>query len=120
MILFIDDEPRELDSHRRELEMSGYSVFFKADVDDALEFLDQNVNEVKLLIVDIMMPVGEAFKDAPHDGLRTGLDLYERIRTKFNELPIVILTHVADEGVRDTFNNEPNCWFRRKEDVLPL
>jgi CheY-like chemotaxis protein len=119
MILFVDDEQRELDSHRLELEMSDHSVIFKSDVDKALEFLEKNPDQVRLLILDIMMPVGESFKDARHDGLRTGIDFYDRIRARLPKLPVIVFTHVADESVREKFNNELNCWFYRKEDVLP-
>ena len=121
MILFVDDEPRELDSHRLELEMSGYGVVFESDVDNALQFIEENRDNIELLILDIMMPVGKAFENARHEGMRTGIDFYERIRKTFANLPVIIFTNVTDELVMGKFSeeNEANCWFLRKADFLP-
>jgi CheY-like chemotaxis protein len=119
MILFVDDEPRELDSYKLELEMSGYDLVFEPDVDNALQFLEENQNEIKILILDLMMPVGKAFENAPHEGMRTGMDFYDRIRKTLPSLPVIIFTNVTDEQVESKFGKETNCWFLRKANFLP-
>lgn len=121
MILIIDDEAREMDSYVRELKLSGYRVVFQKDVDDALEFLRQNLQDIRLVILDIMMPPGKAFKgENTRDGLRTGMFFYGRIREMAPDLPVVILTNVRDERVAKRFHKENRCWFLRKEDYLPF
>ncbi len=119
MILFVDDEMREMDSYKLELEMSKYTVVFEPDVDKALAFLEEAYNDIELLILDIMMPQGKNFEAARHEGLRTGVDFYESIRKTHPELPVIILTNVSDESVRERFNGEAYCWFRQKTRVLP-
>lgn len=119
MILFVDDEPRELDSHRLELEMSGHEVVFESDVDNALLFIGESRDKIELLILDIMMPVGKAFENAHHEGMRTGIDFYDSIRTMLASLPVIIFTNVTNEQVIERFSDEANCWFLRKADFLP-
>ena len=121
MILFIDDEKREMDSYVKELGFSGYKVSFQNDADDALRFFEGNLSRLDLLILDIMMPPGSSFKDVDTDlGLRTGVRFYERIREKAPDLPVMILTNVSDERVADRFRRENKCWLLRKEEYLPF
>jgi DNA-binding response OmpR family regulator len=121
MILFIDDERREMDSYYLELELSGYQVRFKTDVDAALIFFDDHLDSINMVILDIMMPPGKIFANSDTKlGLRTGLPVFERLREKSPHLPILILTNVSDTEVRNRFRQEDRCWFYRKEDVLPF
>jgi CheY-like chemotaxis protein len=119
----IDDEKREMDSYVMELELSEYQyeVSFQKEVDAALEFVQENLKRIDLLILDIMMPPGSAFKDVDTKmGLRTGIHFYETIRETAPDLPVMILTNVSDERVADRFRRENKCWFLRKEDYLPF
>jgi DNA-binding response OmpR family regulator len=121
MILFLDDERRIMDSYVRELEFSGYQVAFQSDVDTALKFFEENLPQIDLIILDIMMPAGSTFKDVDtRQGLRTGLYMYEKIRQKASNVPVIILTNVSDEKVAERFRSENKCWFFRKEDYLPF
>lgn len=121
MILFVDDEKREMDSYVQELELSRYEVSFQTDVDVALNVFDEEFNRIDLLILDIMMPPGSSFDNSETEmGVRTGVRFYERIRERTTDLPVVILTNVSDEGVRERFCGESKCWFLRKEDYLPF
>lgn len=120
MILFVDDEKREMDSYVKELDFSGYKVSFQNDVDDALMFFEENLNRIDLLILDIMMPPGSSFKNVDTElGLRTGVHFYESIRQKTPDLPVMILTNVSDKRVAERFRREHKCWFFRKEDYFP-
>ena len=119
MILFTDDEKREMDSYLMELEMSFPDVIFKDTVDEALKVIGENRDKLKLLILDIMMPPGNEFKDSPDKGLRTGVHFYESVRRILPDLPVVIFTNVNDAGVRERFEGDFRCWFLKKEDYLP-
>ena len=120
MILFVDDEPREMDSYRRELELSGFTVVFKSAVDDALKYLDEHPATVDLLILDVMMSPGVVFKGVPDKGLRAGVHFYQRIRRTLPRLPVIVFSNVNDYALRQQFANEDNCWLFQKEDLLPF
>lgn len=121
MILFIDDEPRYMDSYIRELELSKYEVVFQHNVDEALKFFEDNLTRINLIILDIMMPPGSSFKDVDTQlGLRTGVYFYERVRQTAPELSIIILTNVSDIQLANQFKREKNCWLLRKEEYLPF
>lgn len=121
MILFIDDEKREMDSYIEELKLSGLDVTFQRDVDSALRLFQTKMDQIDLTILDIMMPPGRAFEnDDTNGGLRTGLWLYEKLREMRPELPIAIFTNVSDERVAERFRKEQNCWFLSKRDYLPF
>lgn len=120
MILVVDDEKRTLDSYLQELALSGFEVRYESSVDEGLKFLEMNATEVKLLILDVMMPSGEAFDDdATEKGLRTGVYFYERVRKTNEQLPIMIFTNVVDDGVRRKFEQDKYCRFFQKEELLP-
>jgi CheY-like chemotaxis protein len=89
-------------------------------VDDALEFIEGAAGEVRLLVLDIMMPPGRSFDSAQtRYGLDTGIRFYERVRRHSPALPVIILTNVTDEEAARHFRAQPSCWFLRKRDYLP-
>lgn len=121
MILMIDDEPWETESYVDDLKLSGWDVIFKSNVDDGLLFLRENLDQIKLLILDIMMPPGKTLSDVDTQyGLRTGVHLFRQIRMLTPDLPIWFLTNVSDEQVAEQFRQEKNCRFLHKEDFLPV
>jgi CheY-like chemotaxis protein len=121
MILVIDDEAREMDSYVQELRLCGFEVSFFREVDAALEFFGEHMRDIDLLILDIMMPPGNAFKDENTlRGLRTGLFFFERVRSSVPEVPTIILTNVSDPHIAARFEHAANCLYLRKEDYLPF
>lgn len=121
MILMIDDEPRHMDSYRRELEYSGYDVEYFTSVDEALRALPARQEQVELMILDIMMPPGAAFKDVDtQEGLRTGERLFERVRATLPNLPVMILTNVSRARLEGRFKRERACRLLQKEEYLPF
>jgi CheY-like chemotaxis protein len=125
MILLIDDEPRGISSYKEDLQLElepKYEVKYLKRVDDALRFFEEKAGQIDLIILDIMMPPGESFRDdkTTESGLRTGVSFYERVRKTAPKLPVIILTNVSDPRVLDRFNREANCWFLQKKDVLPF
>jgi CheY-like chemotaxis protein len=121
MILFVDDEIRGVDSYITELHLSGFDVSFQENVDEALRVLEERIDDVDLVILDIMMPPALTFIDMDTQlGLRTGLRFYEKIRQEAPGLPVIILTNVVDERVRQTFSTDSHCSFLMKEECLPF
>lgn len=121
MILFVDDEKRRMDSYVQDLVLSGHKVEFKSDVDSALEFFAENRTQIKLLILDIMMPTGESFDDAQTDyGLRTGIAFYHNIREQNPSLPTIIFTNVSDEKLAEEISRGSNVLFCQKDNFLPF
>ena len=120
MILFVDDERRHISSYVTELEELGYTVVCENSVDQALQFLDRNRSNLKLIILDIMMPPGQAFKKLDTDeGRRTGVFFFERVKERAPELPVIVLTNVADDELMDRLRDEKNCWYFQKKHYLP-
>lgn len=122
MILFVDDEKRYMDTYMLELVICGYDdkVRLETNVDTALQYFERNLDKIELIILDIMMPAGESFKNSNTLlGLRTGVDFYERVRKGTSALPVIIFTNVSDPSLAERFSNEKNCMFMRKTDYLP-
>ncbi|SEI38296.1 DNA-binding response regulator, OmpR family, contains REC and winged-helix (wHTH) domain [Lachnospiraceae bacterium A10] len=82
-ILVVDDEDRIRKLVRDFLTREGYSVIEAADGEEALNQFDTNP-DLKLIILDVMMPKMDGFEVA------------KRIR-KTSKLPIIMLTAKADE-----------------------
>lgn len=123
MILFIDDEPRIMDSYRRyleaKLEPSGHQVVFYSNVDQAWEYFEQHLVELELIILDIMMPSGKRFTaEQTNGGLETGLVFYDMVRQLSPKLPVLVFTNFYDEGVEKRFRQDPHCRFRQKANYL--
>lgn len=120
MILFVDDERRHISSYVSELEELGYRVVCENSVDQALQFLNNNRSNLKLIILDIMMPPGRSFKKMDTDeGRRTGVYFFEQVKERAPELPVIVLTNVSDDDVLDRLRDEENCWYFQKKDYLP-
>lgn len=121
-ILIVDDETRWAQSggFLEELKLSDYDCDYHTDVDDALAYLDGNLDSLDVLILDIMMPPGKSFAGETDQGLDTGIEFYDKIRPKAPQLPIIVFTNVMNKEVAQKFLNETNCWFYPKIDLLPF
>ena len=121
MILFVDDDKRDMESFYEELKLSGYNVDFHSDVDAAFAAYQKNLDRIELLILDVMMPPGKEFEqEKVNGGLRTGLRFYERVRSLDAELQIIIFTNLSDEPFMESFANDERCCVLQKEDYLPF
>jgi DNA-binding response OmpR family regulator len=120
MILFVDDESRHTISYPQDLACSGYEVVYQPSVDNAMHYFDANSAEIRLVILDLMMPPGKTFENVDtDDGLRTGVHFYYRVREKVPKLPVFILTNVSEDDVRAIFEGDENCMYFEKEHYLP-
>ncbi len=121
-ILFIDDETRRMQPYVRELEDNNHEVVFQDDADRALFIIQDDTIHLDLAVLDISMPPGKsvAFEDT-REGFRTGLFLYERLRSVRPYLKVIFLTNVSDRRVAERFAMEDPtlCRFVRKPEALP-
>ena len=134
MIVFIDDEQRKMESYVEEIRLSkikntttNYVVKFISNIDEALDYFSSQQDDIDLLILDIMMPIGNYLNSSSaQDGLRTGICFYEKIRKENSEIPIIIFTNVPEKSEilkneklnEDFYNNK--TLFLQKEDYLPF
>lgn len=120
MILFVDDEKHKMDSYLRELRLSFPGVRFESTVDAALALIEGQGSDIEVLILDVSMAPGRAFKDRLGAGLMTGVHFYGRVREMLPDLPVVVFTNVTNEKVRQEFDGDDKCRFLNKEDYLPF
>lgn len=119
-VLFIDDEKRWIWPYIEELKAADFEVRHESNVDSAMRYLDSFRGQISLLILDMMMSPGEHFSlEETSDGMRTGISLYDFIRRRMPDVPVIILTNVSDEGVRRRFEKEEKTYFARKPDYFP-
>ncbi len=119
MILFVDDERRRMRSYVEAIELSHYQVKFESDVDDALNFFEKNCDQLKLLILDVMMPTGNSFDDEQtNDGLRTGICFYQKVRQLNRNIPVIIFTNFRNNELTN-IESEKTLVFH-KDGVLPF
>lgn len=93
-ILMVDDEPdaQELfkQNFRREIRSGLYSFDFAQSGEEALEVMNsQRPPEIVLVLSDINMP-----------GI-SGIDLLEKIRGKWPEVPVFMITAYGDKATEE-------------------
>jgi CheY-like chemotaxis protein len=123
MILFIDDELRLMHSYKdylqRKLAPEGCTVAFHSNVDEALDFFDSHLGEIRLVILDIMMPTGARFsRSRSNGGLMTGLLVYGWIRKAAPDLPILFFTNFSDDEEEKRLKQDRMCKFLHKGNYL--
>lgn len=122
-IMFIDDDRRRMRKYVEALEGDGHEVLFQDNVDSALATLRSPAEHFDLVVLDISMPAGTAYEfEDTVGGTRTGLPLYDTIRSWRPNLKIVALTNVPpDPSIAKHFSREkdPLCRLVRKPENLP-
>ena len=84
MILIVDDESRIRKLIKDFIEQEEYSVLEAADGEEAVEQLESNINKVKLVILDVMMPKQD------------GWSALRQIR-QISNVPVIMLTARSEE-----------------------
>ena len=86
-ILVVDDEPAILDLVQRVLKHAGYNVITSPSGDRAWDVIERGQPEIDLVLTDIVMP-----------GSIDGLTLADKIRQKYNKLPVLFMTGAVPES----------------------
>ena len=122
MILFIDDEKRYVKNYIEELEEVGFEVNYINNVGDALEFIkSKESKKIESIVLDVMMPSGKIFtNEETEEGLNTGIEFYKKFRDNFPNTKVFVLTNVSREDVRDFFEEQKDCFFARKDNIMPV
>ena len=101
-VFFIDDDMRRMQHFHDYLELEGFQVEWVDNDKEALEYLEQNGSSVGLIVLDIIMASKGLFtKEATEGYTRTGVNLCKRIWTVLPKIPIIVLTVVEKNEVRD-------------------
>ncbi len=127
MILFIDDELMFNESYKEALEEAGFSVYFEQDVQKAVQFFRDKMEQIKLVILDIMMPLPEELtisidKSKTQNGMRTGEEVLSLLNEteKGKSITKIILTNVSDQEFLTKYSSSDEvAGIYRKRETLP-
>jgi len=69
------------------------------NVDDAVEWLQENGADVDCIILDVLMPPGKSFRGHPDvkEGTNSGYLLAQKLPSIVDNVPVVALTHLLGE-----------------------
>ncbi len=99
-IVIIDDEYAIADALARFFQMNGFSVSTFQNPNLAINFIDQNIDKVDLVLTDLVMPE------------MSGQQVFQKIKTEYPYLPVIVISGKATasdavtmmkEGVYDFF-----------------
>lgn len=121
-VLFVDDDGLATQFYRKALEKAQYTVEHLESADDGRIRLEENPKDkpVSLVVLDIMMAPG-TFMENNLQGLRTGINLLGWIRSKshWKDVPVIVLTNIADEGTLQEAQSYPKVEVKKKALTLP-
>jgi two-component system phosphoglycerate transport system response regulator PgtA len=101
-ILFVDDDIKRATSYVDMLTLEGYTVLQAESVDKAREELQENKDGIDLIILDLMMPFGKEYSsESTGHGRKTGLNFLKGIRKNSKKLPVIVLSVVRDDKVKE-------------------
>jgi CheY-like chemotaxis protein len=118
MILFIDDDPLQIEYYVEELRSRGLRVVVAGSVAEGRRCLRSETPS--LVILDVQLPLC-APSDLPpterEHAMVSGLTLLREIREQDPELPVILFTVLLD--VDAAMGLDSNTRMLRKVDVLP-
>jgi CheY-like chemotaxis protein len=118
-LLFVDDELVRNVYYIETLRERHIEVRAVGDVDSALLEFKKGLT-YDCVVLDVMMPPGNAFADADtDDGIETGVLLSEAIRNQDAEIEIVVLTNVSESSVLQKLKAIPRLTVLRKLEFPP-
>jgi len=121
-ILMIDDDKLPMQYYIRRLEKSNFEVKHFVKPDDAFEYLDNEQPHTDGVILDIMLPPGEKYKDEQtNQGLRTGVFVLRDLREHkdYSSIPVVVLTNVRNPKTLAEFPESELLRIAFKPDYPP-
>jgi len=121
-VLMIDDDEWPTKFYETALLRRDFKVERCTDPDTAYEFAKENKGNLRAIVLDVMMPPGERYKNRDtDDGLKTGILLYQDLRGIIKpNLPIVVLTNVWNRETLKTLPEGEGLRIAEKLDVPPL
>lgn len=99
-VVYVDEETVALpfDSKAAVLRDEGIEVVPVSNVAEVLPTLDRLVGKVDLLVMDIILPPAPLFTaDETKGGTRTGVVMLKKVRERFKELPVVVVSVMPRE-----------------------
>jgi CheY-like chemotaxis protein len=121
MILLIDDDSYALRSYIIQLERKDFKVKIANSPQSALEKIEKYKKDLKLIILDLMMPTDDLFGfEESNGGMNTGYALLKIIRIKMPNIPVFIFTIRSDHDLDKQLLKEKVVKILRKPDTLPF
>jgi DNA-binding response OmpR family regulator len=121
-ILMIDDDRLPMQYYIRSLEKNNFEVMYFVRPDDAFEYIDREQPHIDGIILDIMLPPGEKYKDEEtNKGLKTGFFVLKDLRNyqPYSNIPVVILTNVRNPKTLAEFTESSLIKIAFKPDYSP-
>lgn len=122
-ILMIDDDKLPMEYYIRGLEKNNFEVKYFERPDDAFAYFDKGHPRIDGIILDIMLPPGEKYKDKETaQGLRTGIFVWRDLREKYKDYlstPIIVLTNVRNPKTLAEFTESSILKIAFKPDYSP-
>ncbi len=95
-LLLVDDERLPMAPYEKALTMCHFEIERFYGVDETLLFARSQPRAIDGMILDCLMPPGEAFKQMDTArGLKTGIYLYNELRKIYQNKPTILLTNVS-------------------------
>ncbi|MEW6237221.1 MAG: response regulator [Candidatus Omnitrophota bacterium] len=121
-VMLIDDEQIWLKEYKRALEYEKYEIISLKNPDEVYTYYQNKLNpKPDIIILDIMMN-SKRYKndDGFSQGMRTGILFYPKLKEFFPDVPILVLTNVADPEKRnDIIQTTGNEKLFMKIDTTP-
>ncbi|MEK6963553.1 MAG: response regulator [Nanoarchaeota archaeon] len=122
-VLMVDEDQRLIKVYANHLLEAGHTVTVRYGSVEADTFLREALSNHRppdAVTMGIMMsPYGLFTPEETDDGLRTGASFFHRMRAAHNYFgPVVVLTNVAHEVVRSSFE-AVGCVYAVKEETYP-
>jgi predicted nucleotide-binding protein len=119
MILIIEDDFMNADWLSSLISRAGYETIIAVDASDALRNLKMHKEQINLIILDIMLPIGDQNVDFDlskiSDTKYTGTYLFRHIRELCPDKPVIIRSSRIDEIDREFFIKQKQAFFLSKD-----
>lgn len=120
MIVIIDDEYYWIKDYLEALSLSGFEFQYFDNIDDAYQFIESNKEHISIIILDIMMPNKNRYRDYDtKDGLITGQIMLDDLKRELTGCYFLILTNVEEPDSPEIFIGD-NIEYFKKEDTSPI
>lgn len=110
-----------MDLYAKALRLSGFDVTHLDTTGQAFEHFATAREPAALYVLDLMMPPGEAMTlEESRYGLATGIVIYQTLRSKFANVPVIILTSVSNPEILGLLPVDELTDVRAKIDLMPF